>query len=335
MRQRIETLLPPALKQWAQPAQSLRESINRRLAPGLPRRAFWERFAIRSLTTNEPPPDGAGEALLALTDEMSGQTGSVILVGAGPGDAELLTLKAMRALQSADVILFDDLVSPEVLELARREAKRFLVGKRGGRESCKQDDINDMMVRFAKAGNRVVRLKSGDPMIFGRAGEEIQLLQQEGIAVDVVPGVTAASAMAAALKTSLTHRDHAQQVRFVTGHSKNHDLPRTIDWASLAKPHQTSIFYMGGRMAGQIEQRLREEGMPADMPVVILSSVSRTTERRWAGRLEDLGATMGRIGVDEPVLIGVGQVFGAAMEDRSPIDLPAGQQDRAVRYASL
>ncbi|MCV3768964.1 siroheme synthase CysG [Rhizobium sp. TRM95796] len=316
IRQRIETLLPPALKQWAQLAQSLRESINRRLAPGLARRAFWERFALRSLTTNEPPPDDAGEALLALTDEISGQTGSVTLVGAGPGDAELLTLKAMRALQSADVILFDDLVSPEVLELARREAKRFLVGKRGGRESCKQDDINDMMVRFAKAGKRVVRLKSGDPMIFGRAGEEIARLESEGIAVDIVPGITAASAMAASLKTSLTHRDHAQQVRFVTGHSRDHDLPRTIDWASLAQPHQTSIFYMGGRMAGHIEKRLREAGTPSDMPVVILSSVSRTTERRWVGRLEDLGAAMDRIGVDEPVLIGVGQVFGAAAASR-------------------
>lgn len=317
IRQRIETLLPPALKQWAQLAQSLRESINRRLAPGLARRAFWERFAIRSLTTNEPPPDGAGEALFALTDEMSGQTGSVTLVGAGPGDAELLTLKAMRALQSADVILFDDLVSPDVLELARREAKRFLVGKRGGRESCKQDDINDMMVRFAKAGKRVVRLKSGDPMIFGRAGEEIARLESEGIAVDIVPGITAASAMAASLKISLTNRDHAQQVRFVTGHSRHHELPKTLDWASLAGSNQTSVFYMGGRMAGQIEQKLKENGMEPQTPVVVVSSVSRPQERRWAGPLESLPEAMTRIGVDEPVLIGVGAVFGRATKTGS------------------
>ncbi|MDH4438936.1 MAG: siroheme synthase CysG [Rhizobium sp.] len=312
IRQRIETLLPPALKQWASLAQSLREAVNRRLSPGPARRLFWERFVAKSLSTNEPPGEETADRLLNTAEQIASlpPTGSVTLVGAGPGDAELLTLKAMRALQAADVILFDDLVSPEVLELARREAKRFLVGKRGGRESCRQDDINDMMVRFAKAGKRVVRLKSGDPMIFGRAGEEIARLQSEGIAVDVVPGITAASAMAASLKTSLTNRDHAQQVRFVTGHSRNYELPRTVDWASLASANQTSIFYMGGRMAGQIEQRLRENGMTPDTPVVVMSSVSRPQEQRWAGPLGSLPDAMGTIGVDEPVLIGVGAVFG-------------------------
>jgi uroporphyrin-III C-methyltransferase / precorrin-2 dehydrogenase / sirohydrochlorin ferrochelatase len=316
IRQRIETLLPPALKQWASLAQSLRETVNRRLSPGPARRLFWERFVAKSLSTNEPPGEETADGLLATAEQIASApgSGSVTLVGAGPGDAELLTLKAMRALQAADVILFDDLVSPEVLELARREAKRFLVGKRGGRESCRQDDINDMMVRFAKAGKRVVRLKSGDPMIFGRAGEEIARLESEGIVVDVVPGITAASAMAATLKTSLTHRDHAQQVRFVTGHSRNAELPRTLDWPSLAKANQTSIFYMGGRMAGQIEQRLSENGMTSDTPVVVMSSVSRPQERRWAGPLGGLANAIRTIGVDEPVLIGVGAVFGREAE---------------------
>jgi uroporphyrin-III C-methyltransferase / precorrin-2 dehydrogenase / sirohydrochlorin ferrochelatase len=323
IRQRIETLLPPSLKHWAMLAQSLREVINRRLAPGAARRLFWERFVSRSLSTNEPPTEEAADGLLATVERIASapQPGSVTLVGAGPGDAELLTLKAMRALQAADVILFDDLVSTDVLELARREAKRFLVGKRGGRESCRQDDINDMMVRFAKAGKRVVRLKSGDPMIFGRAGEEIARLESEGIAVDVVPGITAASAMAASLKASLTNRDHAQQVRFVTGHSRHHELPRTVDWASLAGPNQTSIFYMGGRMAGQIEQRLRHHGMKHDMPVVVITSVSRPEERRWAGPLKSLAAAVQTLGVDEPVLIGVGEVFaGLAKRQTSPSD---------------
>lgn len=151
----------------------------------------------------------------------------------------------MRALQAADVILFDDLVSAEVLELARREAKRMLVGKRGGRESCRQEDINDMMIRLAKAGKRVVRLKSGDPMIFGRAGEEIAALAAENIPVDVVPGITAASAMASRLGISLTHRDHAQSVRFITGHSRQGKLPENIDWTSLADPAVTTVFLHG------------------------------------------------------------------------------------------
>ncbi|MDQ0419637.1 uroporphyrin-III C-methyltransferase/precorrin-2 dehydrogenase/sirohydrochlorin ferrochelatase [Peteryoungia aggregata LMG 23059] len=320
IRQRIETLLPPSLKQWASLAHRLREAVNRRLAPGGPRRLFWERFVAQSLMTNEPPTEETADALLVTAEQIASApgSGSVTLVGAGPGDAELLTLKAMRALQAADIILFDDLVSPEVLELARREAKRFLVGKRGGRESCRQDDINDMMVRFAKAGKRVVRLKSGDPMIFGRAGEEIARLESEGIAVDVVPGITAASAMAASLKTSLTHRDHAQQVRLITGHSRNAELPRTLDWPSLAKANQTSVFYMGGRMAGQIEQRLSENGMTSDTPVVVVSAVSRTQEHRWAGPLGGLPDAMRTIGVDEPVLIGVGAVFGRRTEAALP-----------------
>lgn len=330
IRQRIETLLPPSLKQWASLAQSLREAVNRRLAPGGARRLFWERFVARSLSTNEPPTEETADGLLATAEQIASApgSGSVTLVGAGPGDAELLTLKAMRALQAADVILFDDLVSPEVLELARREAKRFLVGKRGGRESCRQDDINDMMVRFAKAGKRVVRLKSGDPMIFGRAGEEIARLESEGIAVDVVPGITAASAMAASLKTSLTHRDHAQQVRFVTGHSRNAELPQTLDWPSLAATNQTSVFYMGGRMAGQIERRLRENGMGPETPVVVMSSVSRPQERRWVGPLGDLADAMRTIGVDEPVLIGVGAVFGREADAKLLRHDPLSQEPR-------
>jgi uroporphyrin-III C-methyltransferase/precorrin-2 dehydrogenase/sirohydrochlorin ferrochelatase len=333
IRQRIETLLPPALKQWAGLAQSVREAVNRRLSPGPARRLFWERFVARSLSTNEPPAPETADRLLATAEQIASvpSLGSVTLVGAGPGAAELLTLKAMRALQAADVILFDDLVSPEVLELARREAKRFLVGKRGGRESCRQGDINDMMVNFAKDGKRVVRLKSGDPMIFGRAGEEIARLQSEGIAVDVVPGITAASAMAASLKVSLTNRDHAQQVRFVTGHLRNSELPQTVGWDSLANANQTSIFYMGGRMAGQIEQRLLDSGMKADTPVVVVSSISRADEQRWAGPLSSLADGMKTIGVDEPVLIGIGTVFGEVAEGHSRSHEAEAQEPRVGR----
>ncbi|MBO9653328.1 MAG: uroporphyrinogen-III C-methyltransferase [Agrobacterium tumefaciens] len=314
IRRRIETLLPLSLKDWGALAQTIRERANRRLAPGPARRSFWEKFVDRAFT--ERLDGDSEERLLADIATQAGRGepagGRVTLVGAGPGDAELLTLKAVRALQAADVILFDDLVSAEVLELARREAKRMLVGKRGGRESCKQEDINDMMIRLAKAGKRVVRLKSGDPMIFGRAGEEIVALEAENIPVEIVPGITAASAMASRLGVSLTHRDHAQSVRFVTGHSRQGKLPENIDWKSLSNPSITTVFYMGGRTAAGIQSSLLAHGMPASTPVAIMISVSRSNERRWCGSLEQLAAAIERLGVNEPVLIGIGDAFGVA-----------------------
>jgi len=254
----------------------------------------------------------------------------VTLVGAGPGDAEFLTLKAVRALQAADVILFDDLVSNDVLELARREARRMLVGKRGGRDSCAQDDINATMIALARAGKNVVRLKGGDPMIFGRAGEEIARLEDEGIAVSVVPGVTSALAMAAELGISLTHRDHAQSVRFVTGHSRHGELPSDLDWAGLADPKTTTIFYMGGRTATRIAARLTGQGMDKATPVVIARSVARDGFSSWTGSLGDLATGIALIGWDEPVLIGVGAVFSARAQSQRP-SVPAGQSEAGSR----
>ncbi|MFB7147032.1 siroheme synthase CysG [Agrobacterium deltaense] len=324
IRRRIETLLPLSLKDWGALAQTIRERVNLRLSPGASRRSFWEKFVDRAFT--ERLDEGSEERLVADIGMQAARAGSgrglVTLVGAGPGDAELLTLKAVRALQAADVILFDDLVSAEVLELARREAKRMLVGKRGGRESCRQEDINDMMIRLAKAGKRVVRLKSGDPMIFGRAGEEIAALEAENIPVEIVPGITAASAMASRLGVSLTHRDHAQSVRFITGHSRQGRLPENIDWKSLSDPSVTTVFYMGGRTAAEIEAALLAHGMPALTPVAIMISVSRSNEQRWCGSLTQLAAAVERLGVNEPVLIGIGDAFGAAssaMSRSSPL----------------
>ncbi|MBB3965320.1 siroheme synthase CysG [Rhizobium metallidurans] len=316
IRRRIETLLPQALKGWAGLAQALRDGINERLAPGPQRRAFWEKFVDRAFSSSDTPEEGVGGLLLEEAERLRGvpahmSRGRVTLVGAGPGDAELLTLKAVRALQAADVILFDDLVSAEVLELARREAKRMLVGKRGGRTSCRQEDINDMMVKLAKAGKHVVRLKSGDPMIFGRAGEEIAHLDREGIPVDVVPGITAASAMASRLGISLTHRDHAQSVRFITGHSRHGGLPDDVNWKSVADPHTTTVFYMGGRTAALIAERLVAEGLAPSTPVMVMSDVSRDTQRHWRGSIAKLHEGIAVIGYEQPVLIAVGSAFAA------------------------
>ncbi len=246
----------------------------------------------------------------ALGQGRGNRLGRVSLVGAGPGDPDLLTVKAVQALQCADVILFDDLVSDEILERARREAQRILVGKRGGRVSCRQDTINEAMLMLAKQGLHVVRLKSGDPMIFGRAGEEIDALEEAGIQVDVVPGVTAALGAAASLRVSLTHRDCAQGVKFITAHSREGMLPE-LDWRSCSDGSTTLVLYMGGRTAPDAAHRLIAEGRDPSTPVIVGWAVSRANERFEGMTLQALSKTT--IPTSEPVLVGIGQVFAPAM----------------------
>lgn len=315
IRRRIEVLLPQALASWASLAQTVRGQVMAALRPGPERRRFWEAFAERAFR-DRPASKNAVLADLIPASRMERDVpqGRVTLVGAGPGDAELLTLKAVRALQSADVILFDDLVSADVLELARREAKRMMVGKRGSRESCKQDDINMLMLKLARQGKHVVRLKSGDPMIFGRAGEEITALEAAGIPVTVVPGITAAQGMASALNVSLTHRDHAQSLTLITGHSRAGTMPETIDWQRAAAPHATTILYMGGRMAGPIAARLIENGLAPETPVVAMASISRPEAARWAGALSRLAEGIASLPTGAPVLIGIGDSFAGVLQ---------------------
>lgn len=277
--------------------------VGATLQSGKQRRAFWENFVDQVFASPAGPEQIAEEGLATYASKVALQParGSVTLVGAGPGGPELLTLKAMRALQSADVILFDDLVSPELLEMARREAKHMLIGKRGGRESCKQEDINAMMLAYARAGKRAVRLKAGAPSVFGRSGEEIECLERAGVPVSVTPGITAASALAAGTNTSLTHPDCAQSVRFVTGHSRNGTLPETLDWRAIADPTASTVFYMGGRTATGIMTNLLAAGMPAETPVVVAANVSRKDERRWFGALGALSQGVEEVGYNDPV----------------------------------
>lgn len=325
IRQRIETMLPQSLASWAALAGTLRSRVSTRLALGAQRRTFWERFADKAFGPQPEPGDSL--ALDALIDRVGSEVargrGRVTLVGAGPGDAELLTLKAVRALQAADVILYDDLVSDEVLELARREAKRMLVGKRGQRESCRQDDINALMLKLARQGRHVVRLKSGDPMIFGRAGEEIAMLEEHGIRVEVVPGITSALALASALGVSLTHRDCAHSVRFVTGHSRHGELPSAIDWRGLADPETTLVVYMGGRTASMLAERLIAEGLAPQTPVVVASSVGRPEAKTMRATLATLGRAAECQQHGGPVLIGIGTVFELARAEHVAEHLPA------------
>ncbi|MBO9590994.1 siroheme synthase CysG [Devosia sp.] len=316
VRQRVEAMLPKSLTDWAGLARHIRERATSLLDPGPERRHFWQRLADRAFHT--PAEEAELENWIAEAKGTEG--GRVTLVGAGPGDAEYLTLKAMRALQAADVILFDDLVSDDVLELARREAKRILVGKRGGRDSCKQEDINRTMITLAKAGRHVVRLKSGDPMIFGRAGEEIAELNRAGIPVDVVPGITTALALASELKLSLTHRDCAQSVRFVTAHSRDGKLPANLDWTALADKSTTHLYYMAGRTSGELVASLLAAGLAPDTPVIFASNVSRPSQNIIHTCLHRAAEESKKLDLDGPIILGIG----------SALRLPAEAQLRAT-----
>jgi len=306
IRQRMESLLPPILARWAELARSVRDRLAAQTPDRQTRRRFWEQLSDQALR-GDPVP--CADDALSNNDASSAAAGQVTLVGAGPGDAGLLTLSALRAMQAADVILYDDLVSPEVLELARREAHRMLVGKRGGGPSCHQDEITDLMLRLARSGRQVVRLKSGDPMIFGRAGEEIEALEAAGIPVTVVPGVTAALAAAARFRIPVTHRDLARRLSFITGHAKDGALP-SYDWAALTAPETTTFVYMPHRTLCGLAGGLIDHGMPPDTPAALMFNISRADERLVVSPLAALAETPADKARDETVLF----AFGPALQ---------------------
>jgi uroporphyrin-III C-methyltransferase/precorrin-2 dehydrogenase/sirohydrochlorin ferrochelatase len=235
--------------------------------------------------------------------------GSVTIVGAGPGDPELLTLRAVRALQAADVILVDDLVAPEILEFARREAKKFMVGKRGGRPSCKQEEINRLMLLFARAGKHVVRLKGGDALIFGRAGEEIAACRAAGIPVELVPGISAAQGAAARLSVSLTHRAHARRLQFVSGHAADGALPQDIDWRSIADPHVTTALYMPVRTLAEFVRAALAAGLSPATPAAAIANATRRNEEMVAATIETLPARLRAAAFDGPVIVLIGHIL--------------------------
>ncbi len=315
VRASIEALLPAGFARWAAAAKTWRVDVQKLKLSFTGRRRFWERFTTIALAEPERAPARSDfDELMALaTGEALSPTtrGSVTLVGAGPGDPELLTLRALRALRSADVILYDDLVSAEVLDFARREAKRMLVGKTGRKASCKQDDINGLMIGLAKQGKRVVRLKSGDPMIFGRAGEEIDALEAEGIDVDVVPGITAVQGAGADLKISLTHRDHAQRLQFVTGHARSGALPETINAEALADPRATTAVYMPLGTLPELVAKLIAAGAGPLRPVCAVFNASRPGSVAVRSTLAGIVAAIEAGAHDGPCLLIIGEVTAA------------------------
>jgi uroporphyrin-III C-methyltransferase / precorrin-2 dehydrogenase / sirohydrochlorin ferrochelatase len=318
IRARIEALIPKGFARWAEAARAWRPRVQSLALPFRGRRSFWERFAERATGAPDATPGDADlEALLK--PARTPTSGSVILVGAGPGDPELLTLRAVRALQSADVILFDNLVAPDILDFARREAKKMLVGKTGYAPSCRQDGINALMISLAKAGRRVVRLKGGDPMIFGRADEEIGACRAAGIAVEVVPGITAAQGAASRLLVSLTRRGQARRLQYITGHAtvgngRDGRLPADIDWASVADPAVTTIVYMPTKTLAELVASALAAGLDPATPAVAVERTTRTDERVIAAAIADLPARLAAALPSGPVVVMIGRVFADHVE---------------------
>jgi len=234
------------------------------------------------------------------------QNGVVYLVGAGPGDPDLLTLKAARLLADADVVVYDNLVGPGVVSLIHNGAEKIYVGKQTNRHTLPQDEINQLLVKLARQGKKVVRLKGGDPFIFGRGGEELEILADHGIAFEVVPGITAASGISCYAGIPLTHRDHAQSCIFTTGHLKDGTLD--LDWTALARPSQTVVIYMGLGALQEITRQLTLHGMPADTPAAIIEKGTTARQRVMTGTLASLPEQVRDLGLESPSLIIVGQV---------------------------
>ncbi|MFW0700935.1 siroheme synthase CysG [Pantoea sp. R13S299] len=306
LREKLEAMLPQHLGQLAQLAGTLRDRVKKQFGSINARRHFWERF-FNSERLAQTLANGDGERAEQITDalfsaDISSQ-GDVALVGAGPGDAGLLTLKGLQLIQQADVIVYDRLVSDEILNLVRRDAERIFVGKRAGHHCVPQDEINQLLCEQAQRGKRVVRLKGGDPFIFGRGGEELEALAQLKIPFSVVPGITAASGCAAYSGIPLTHRDHAQSIRLVTGHLQK---TGTLAWQTLAAEQQTLVFYMGLAQAGEIQQQLIKHGMRRDMPVALVENGTSTRQRVVTGTLDELEALAGQ--VISPSLMIIGSV---------------------------
>src|SRR6185312_16234989 len=313
IRAKLEALLPKGFAAWAAAAGHWRNTLKLSGLSFAARRKFWHVFTANAVASPDHVPSqvdfdkfisevtGLGQAV---------ENGSVTLVGAGPGDPELLTLRAVRALQSADVILFDDLVSRDVLDFARREARKMLVGKTGFGPSCKQEDINALMVALAKQGKRVVRLKGGDPLIFGRAAEELDACAEAEIVVEVIPGITAAQGAAASLGLTLTGRGHARRLQYVTGHARDGKLPQDLDWKALADAATTTAIYMPTRTLAELVTKAVSEGLDPATPAIAVARATRPDQQAVHAPIGDLARRLVLADLPGPVLVMLGKTIG-------------------------
>ncbi len=309
MRGKLETIIPQNYSRLAAFAERFRELVKTRVTNPAKRRIFWENaldgvIAEKVLTGDEASAEVMLQKLLESEDNI--EHGEVYLVGAGPGDPDLLTFRALRLMQKADVVVYDNLVSKPIVEMTRRDAERIFVGKKRNDHTLQQEEINELLVRLAKEGKRVVRLKGGDPFIFGRGGEEIETLAAEGIPFQVVPGITAASGVASYAGIPLTHRDHAQSCVFVTGHLK--DGTMNLDWEQLARPKQTVVVYMGLHGLETLCSELIKHGMPDTTPIALVQQGTTPNQRVITGTLATLPSIAQREKPQAPTLIIIGGV---------------------------
>ncbi len=310
LRARLESLIPASYGRLANLAGKFRDQVKKRFSRSADRRIFWEKVLQGPIAemVYSGQDIAAESAMQKALDSESGlpNRGEVYLVGGGPGDPDLLTFRALRLMQQADVVVYDRLVAPPVLELVRRDAERIYVGKERNNHALRQEEINHLLVRLAREGKRVVRLKGGDPFIFGRGGEEIATLAAEGIPFQVVPGITAAAGCAAYSGIPLTHRDHSQSVVFVTGHLQDGSVD--LNWKALAQPQQTVVFYMGLHGVPTICRELISHGLPATTPVALVQQGTTPNQRVFTSTLEALPELVTKEEIKPPTLIIVGTV---------------------------
>ncbi|MEO1661615.1 MAG: siroheme synthase CysG [Pseudomonadota bacterium] len=318
VRTSLEALMPQNMGPLSELARDFRPRVYEVLDDGMKRRQFWE------AALNGKPADlamagdfeGARTAMETLLQEIAApanRIGSVHIVGAGPGDPELLTLKAFRLIQNADIVFHDRLVSTEIMDLVRRDATRVSVGKSKANHSVPQHQIHDLMIEAVRQGQRVVRLKGGDPFIFGRGGEEIEALRAAGIEARTVPGISSALGCAASANLPLTHRDHAQTLTFVTGHAKSGEVP-DLDWDALAKPAQTVVVFMGVGTAPTLAEKLIHAGRAPSTPVAVIENGTRPNEIKVFGTLAELPQLIEHAGIKGPALLVIGEVSAIPAE---------------------
>lgn len=312
LRQKLEAIIPQNIRYLGDFAEKFRETVKSKLPTVTQRRYFWEWFfdsdvaeGVLQGNLNEAETPFLQKLEQAAQDDAFTQ-GQVYLIGAGPGDPELLTFRALRLMQKADVVIFDRLVSPQIMDLVRRDAEKIYVGKEKSNHTIPQEQISAMLVEKAKEGHRVVRLKGGDPFIFGRGGEELETLVQAGVDFQVVPGITAANGAASYAGIPLTHRDHAQSVVFATGHLKDNTI--NLNWSGLAQPNQTIVFYMGLTGLSVITEKLQEHGLTGDTPIALVQQATLESQKVVTGTLANILDNPDVATLKPPTLIIVGSV---------------------------